>query len=277
VTSASNVSRDAIVVAMHNRGYERNEQEFMRLVVRPGMHAVDVGAHIGFHTAHLADLVDATGSVTAFEPLIEHARLLSGTIRARGSESRVRLVRAAAGEVRGTRTMVTEAPELAPANAYFQIAAGAVVGAHCPSTSSGHPNPVEGCVRPARDEGVTLRSVPVVTLDEAISNRPIGFLKIDAEGAEALVLRGARRLLAADRPIVLVDVHPHVMAYLDGTTPATLIREMARFGYECRLLGAGVPGSAVTDVHARGVTTVVFLPYVGPSFSLGSGDNDSPS
>src|SRR4030095_8816198 len=142
-------------------------------------------------------------------------------------------------EVSGTQMMIVGGPALEPPNAYFG----------------------DGLVS---EEDDTLRRVPVVRLDDAISNRPVGFLKIDAEGAEALVLRGARRLLAEDCPVVLLDLHPHLMAHLDGTTPATLIRQMAWLDYECRLLGAGVPGPAVADIHARGVTTVVFLPRVLP-------------
>jgi FkbM family methyltransferase len=238
VKSAPSPRRDAIVVAMQDGVYERNEQDFMRLVVRPGMHVVDVGAHIGFHTNHLARLVGAIGSVTAFEPVREYSTVLSDMVRARGWASRVQVVRAAAGDVAGTQMMVVEGPELARPNAYLD----------------------DGLVS---EEDDTLRRVPVVRLDAAISNRPVEFLKIDAEGAEALVLRGARRLLAQDRPVVLLDLHPHLMAHLDGTTPAALIRQMAGLDYECRLLGAGVPGPAVSDVHARGVTTVVFLPRGG--------------
>jgi FkbM family methyltransferase len=237
VKSAPSRHGDAIAVAMQDGVYERNEQDFMRLVVRHGMHVVDVGAHIGFHTSHLAGLVDAIGSVTAFEPVAEYSTVLADMIRARGWGSRVRLVRAAAGDIAGTQMMVVDGPALARPNAYLD------------------------------DESVSedddkVRRVLVVRLDDAISNRPVGFLKIDAEGAEALVLRGARRLLAEDRPVVLVDLHPHLMAHLDGTTPAALIHQMARLDYECRLLGAGVPGPAVADIHARGVTTVVFLPRV---------------
>ena len=158
-----------------------------------------------------------TGSVTAFEPVLEHARVLSSIICDAGFDEWVTVVQAAAADRRGTRDMVVAAPALASANAYL-----------CP----------------VPDEHAILRAVPVVTLDEALSGRPIGFLKIDAEGAEALVLRGARRLLAEDHPMVLADLHPHLMVRLDGTTPAALIREMAAWGYECRLLGAGVPGSS---------------------------------
>ena len=243
MTAPTSLGCDAIVAAMRDRSYERNEQDFIRIVVRPGMHVADVGAHIGFHAALLAELVGATGSVTAFEPIAEHAHLLSDTIRERGFDGLVTVVQAAAADRRGTRDMVVAARELASANAYFHTGSRLTVGARGAD--------------PVPDEHTVLRTVPVLTLDETLSDRPIGFLKIDAEGAEALVLRGARRLLAEDHPVVLVDLHPHLMARLDGTTPAALIDEMAGCGYECRLLGAGVPGAPVADLHARGVTTVV--------------------
>jgi FkbM family methyltransferase len=224
--------------------YERNEQEFMRLVVRPGMHVADVGAHHGFHTTLLADLVGETGSVTAFEPLLEHASTLSAKICEHGSERRVTVVRVAVADGPGARQMVIAARGLASANAYLSGLTG-----------DSPPNDVRGTV----PLSTMLRDVPTVALDEALSDRRIGFVKIDAEGAEALVLRGAHRLLSDDRPVVLVDLHPHLMPRLDGTTPEMLIDEMRQLGYRCRLLGAGVPGPPITDVHAKGVTTVVFL------------------
>jgi hypothetical protein len=97
-------------------------------------------------------------------------------------------------------------------------------------------------------------------LDESIADRPVAFMKIDAEGAEALVLRGAQRLLVEDRPILLVDLHPRLMARLDGTTPEAMIATLHDIGYECRLLGAGIPGPSISDVYGPGVTTVIFQP-----------------
>ncbi len=242
------LSCEGIVAAMHEGSYERNEQDFMRLLVHHGMHVVDVGAHIGFHTRHLADLVGPNGSVTAFEPVAEHVAVLSDTIQKEGWQGRVLIVQAAVADVQGSRTMVIATANLAAANAYLE-----------PETAQERHH--------ARPEDHTIeRQVAVQTLDDAVRQRPVAFLKIDAEGAEALVLRGARRLLAADHPVVLADLHPHLMQRLDGTTPEALIREMVEVGYECRLLGAGVAGPPIADVHARGVTTVVFQPCAGPSF-----------
>ncbi len=52
--------------------------------------------------------------------------------------------------------------------------------------------------------------MPTTTLDTLIEEdviRPPQLIKIDVEGAEAKVLRGAARLLAQHRPIVLLATH----------------------------------------------------------------------
>src|SRR5919198_432405 len=48
--------------------YEREEIAFVRRVLKPGDTAVDVGAHIGFFTMHMASIVGSSGRVYAFEP-----------------------------------------------------------------------------------------------------------------------------------------------------------------------------------------------------------------
>jgi FkbM family methyltransferase len=50
--------------------------------------------------------------------------------------------------------------------------------------------------------------VPSVALDElAERERPPNLIKLDVEGAEAHVLRGARRILAEARPLVVCELH----------------------------------------------------------------------
>jgi hypothetical protein len=55
-------------------------------------------------------------------------------------------------------------------------------------------------------------------------------------------------------------VHPSQLKLVSGVTPATFIGQMAELGYRCHLLGAGVLGPEVTDVHTNGVESVVFVP-----------------
>ena len=49
-------------------------------------------------------------------------------------------------------------------------------------------------------------SVPVRRLDDYNFGEPVGFIKIDVEGHEEAVLRGAQALLAEDRPVLLIEI-----------------------------------------------------------------------
>jgi FkbM family methyltransferase len=79
-------------------------------------------------------------------------------------------------------------------------------------------NEQDGAVSQIRGNGVdgydhggraSVQAVQVVQLDTVRASRATGpaLIKIDVEGAEALVIRGAERLLATDRPIVVMEVH----------------------------------------------------------------------
>jgi FkbM family methyltransferase len=61
------------------------------------------------------------------------------------------------------------------------------------------------------------QAVSTVTLDTLIQQqgeRPPDVIKLDVEGAEHLVIRGGRTLLARYRPLLLVEVH-HICAMFE--------------------------------------------------------------
>ena len=51
---------------------------------------------------------------------------------------------------------------------------------------------------------VETHEVEIVRLDDVVT-APVGFVKIDIQGAELAALEGARRILADDRPVVMVE------------------------------------------------------------------------
>jgi FkbM family methyltransferase len=229
----------AIGAAIVRNRYERNELDFVRQTVRPGQHVIDAGAHLGFFTMHLAALVGHHGSVQSFEPLAENADWLERSARENGLEGRVHLERAALGAAAGPAVLVCPAASRSHAT-----------GAAFLHTREDSPVP----------HGCELRPVHVVTLDDHVRFRPVGFIKLDVKGAEPLALRGGARLLREDRPVVLSDVHPALLERVSGTEPRDFIAEMARAGYRCHLLGAGLPGAVIEDVPGPGAVQVVFVP-----------------
>jgi FkbM family methyltransferase len=67
------------------------------------------------------------------------------------------------------------------------------------------------------------------------SGRPL-LLKCDVEGAELLVLRGARRLLSVSAPDLLVSVHPDLLPAF-GHSAEGVRRYLHELGYAVRVLG----------------------------------------
>ena len=145
----------------------------IRTVVRPDWNCIDVGAYRG---DVLRAMVRAAplGQHHAFEPLPHAARLL------RARFPGVCIHENALGEEAGEVSFV-----------------------HVVSrpTYSG----LRERAYPAREELVTIR-VEQLTLDSSLpAGNSVQFIKIDVEGAEMLVLRGARRTIATNRPVVLFD------------------------------------------------------------------------
>ncbi len=164
--------------------FEHDELAFARSVVGPGDHVLDCGAHIGLFAIHLASWVGPSGSVHAFEPFEDNAACLALSIEENGFKDRVVLERTAVGASPGTLQLTFAPNALNTGGAFVQ-------------TPGAAPPPGHSC-----------RTVTVHALDHYPLPRPIRFMKIDVEGAEPLVMRGAERMLREDRPVILSELHP---------------------------------------------------------------------
>ena len=70
-------------------------------------------------------------------------------------------------------------------------------------------------------------------LDDIVGGRRFPgrvFLKLDVEGSEISVLRGARRTIAATKPAILAEVNPESLAAA-GASTADLVRLLRELGY----------------------------------------------
>ncbi|HEX2052615.1 MAG TPA: FkbM family methyltransferase [Actinomycetota bacterium] len=156
--------------------YESEVQRLLSEHVRPGQVAFDVGAHLGFFTLLLARLVGDGGRVVSVEPDPFLGPKLQANLE-KNDASNVTVVRAAAGTVAAERRFV----------------------------SGGG-----GGIGHLGDEGDL--QVDGTTLDDLA--RRFGtpdLVKIDVEGGEVEVLRGAPELLSTGRPVVVVEVHDSAM------------------------------------------------------------------
>jgi FkbM family methyltransferase len=135
----------------------------------PGTAAIDVGANIGNHTVFFAAIIGAR--VHAFEPCPANHALLSHNVIANRIEDRVAVHRCALADAEGTGIIELGMPD------NF------------------------GTTRVRSGAG----DVTVRRLDDLDINEPVGLLKIDVEGTEAAVLRGAQRLITTWLPDICVE------------------------------------------------------------------------
>ena len=220
--------------------YEQDEIRFVRGLLQPGDAAIDAGAHIGFFTMHMAAAVGPSGRVYAFEPLDRNADLLERSIGENGFTDRVRFQRAAVGAAAGTATLTFPNETLNSGGAYLLRDGSAPLA------------------------GNEKKAVPLVALDGLDLRRPIRFIKMDVEGAEPQVLRGAARILQEDRPVILSEIHPAQLERASGVTAAQFLAQLTAFGYRAHHLANGAIGEPIDTAPADAMISAVFLPQIPP-------------
>ena len=153
----------------------------------PGASFIDVGANIGVYTGWASRLVGREGRVVAFEPAPATRRNLEGVVAA-NALANVTIIPKALGDAPGTLPL------------WVIPQASGLTSAVAPA---GHPD-------------AQRIEVPVGTLDDEIDaamTRAPSLIKIDVEGYEISVLRGASRTLAAeDGPAVLFETQTDHLA-----------------------------------------------------------------
>jgi FkbM family methyltransferase len=187
--------------------YEPEVRAQIKRWLAPGQTAVDVGANVGWHALLMASIVGPGGRVYAFEPNDSTRARLTAAIDANGS-SQISVDPRALSDRIGTAGF--QAPQ-----------AGEVWDGTGRLTSA-----PAGSSRPDA-------SVECVTLDAFVKERGIeslALVKIDVEGWELSVLRGARRTLETLCPAIVFEYDPAYVARCGGSG-AALTACLADAGY----------------------------------------------
>jgi len=158
--------------------YETGTMKVLNTLLQPGDIVFDVGANIGWYTTHMAQLV-RSGQCHAFEPLPTAFEALKRNCALNGLSSEVRLNQLALGESEGAAHLYV-----------FERLA------HSRSSLS-----------TLGRTDYTACEVPMITIDKyATANgiTRVDLVKVDVEGAEMSVLRGAGSLFELDFPPIWV-------------------------------------------------------------------------
>jgi FkbM family methyltransferase len=164
-------------------GFEAAEILFVKKYLQPGMTVLDIGAHHGLYTLLASKRVGANGKVVAFEPSPRERKQLRRNVLLNFSFN-VHIEPLALGKE--------------SSDADLHLVEGGEDGCN-----SLRPPVVSSSTRPVR--------VKVAPLDEFLQGARIpvvDFVKLDVEGAELDVLKGAEKLLhGGARPVFLVEVY----------------------------------------------------------------------
>ena len=170
-------------------------EKFFR--IEPEDNVLDLGAHIGSFTLRAAKEVGLKGMVVAVEPSSENFELLEKNIALNGC-SNVKLLQTAAGKD-------------------FEVAEFFI-----------HENPSSNSFYNSRTKTIRSEKVTIRTLDSIIDElqfKKVDFVKIDVEGAELDVLKGATSTISKYHPKVVLELHSF------GPSADDVAHFLEQFGY----------------------------------------------
>ena len=165
--------------------YELNNINFINNNITPGMTAIDVGAHIGLISVIIGKQVSPHGKVFSCEPTPSTFRLLKKTVEINKMSGIVQPINKAVSEKTGKD--------------FFYVT----------DIEASNSNSMSNNRRTLGTE--TKIEVQVVSIDDLAkesSLEKIDLIKIDAEGTEYSVLKGASAVIDKWHPKIILALHP---------------------------------------------------------------------
>jgi FkbM family methyltransferase len=221
--------------------WEKHFAELFGHLVEPGDTCVDVGANVGVHTVRLARLAGRGGRVIAFEPDPEVVQRTRRNVSL-NDLANVRVINAAVGERTGEMRLFRPGPS----------------DTNRARASLTHHRYLTGATA----------TVPVTTLDDVLAGAPVALIKIDVEGHEDAVLRGAADTVSRHAPSIVFEYAPQLLAD-PGQSPFGWLAERGYrlFRIRCdrgRLSGRGrLALDALPELPAQGGDLLAVSPRLG--------------
>lgn len=188
---------------VYKRRLEAGTVMHLRRWVPEGACVVDVGANVGFFTRRFADWVGSDGRVIAVEPERRNVGSLVEALRKDGHLARVDVVEAAASSDDGTLRL-----EINP----------------------DHPGDHR-----IGDAGEIVAAVALDTLIARYPGIRVSLIKIDVQGFEPRVLRGAAELIREHAPAIFIEIDPAALRE-QGSSTSALLRCMTDLHYDLYML-----------------------------------------
>jgi FkbM family methyltransferase len=173
-----------------------------------GMFLYDIGAHYGIFSLAAAHF---GGRAVAVDPSPTATRMIARHVALNSCSTSVRIICAAASDAEGKMGMLDAGVFT---DGYFRIANA----------------------RPKRE----LTQANTVTIDQMVHQFGVPtHIKIDVEGHEAAVLRGAVETLRRSSPILFIELHNEIVAS-EGGNPRAALEELSQARYSTFALSGEV-------------------------------------
>ncbi|MDP6572411.1 MAG: FkbM family methyltransferase [Rhodospirillales bacterium] len=237
--------------------YEPDLSYFLMKILGKSDVFLDVGAHVGFFSVIAGKLVGPEGCVVAFEPEEENLQSLKKHVEINGV-SNIEVVDKVVCDTDGPRTFYINRDN---------------DGGHCLWDVGVHPFNKKSAADPKP------LTIEAVSLDTALAERRIEnvkLLKIDTEGGEHQVCKGARQALEKHAiPFVVCELNDFGLEQLDSSQE-NFRAFMKDLGYDTFLMdGDGefpklLPNSVAIASKSKSVSNVLFsrLEFLTPYWNV---------
>lgn len=183
---------------------EAQEIQYLQNYVKPGEVVIDIGANVGFFTKRFARWVSDGGFVIAVEPETSNFHQLQRNLERSGTSAVARAFKGVAAEHPGLLKLSV--------------------------------NPIHPGDHKIGPEGI---DVTAFTIDELVQKEEatrVCLIKIDVQGAEEQVLRGARETIQRDHPAIFVEIDDKALRKMDSSAEQ-VVTWIMNFGYVIQPLG----------------------------------------
>lgn len=191
-------------VLLHQGVWEKFETELFKKHLKRGGMVMDIGANIGYHTLIAAEIVGENGHVYAFEPLPKNFRLLKKNVVV-NSYRNVTLVNKALSDKNGTGKLFLSRED----------------------------NWGDVRIFNSHDKRSSI-NIKLMTLDSFFGQKipQIDVMKMDVQGAEALVLKGSFKTIKKNKRLKLFTEFWPKALRLSGSSAAEYSKLLTQAGFK---------------------------------------------
>ncbi len=191
--------------------FQYDEEWFLRDFLRSDMVVIDAGANVGYMTLIVARRVQPQGAVHSFEPVGSTFDLLSRNIQENGLEKIANPNKRALGDTTGD-------------SVFFD---------RCERHSDLNRRSARDEVHRPGDGWQSTEEVLTITLDDYVREKAlprVDLLKMDVEGSEMLLVKGAGQVLSRFHPTLVCEFNNPALTRL-GSSSGQLWSALTGFGY----------------------------------------------